>query len=243
MTFSVGSVQTKLSTRVALPGKAWLIFCPMGQLANWAKSVDLKTILVTFVGLLPALLPAFLTLTIRRKSKRDQLFDRLTKEIAVRDALLKLKLSACQPNSPQQATARELTYKTAERLEVLLTTELERLTSWDELISQWRRVSPAQGFFYEGEKCLSFNSKISWWCWMFLVYLFSICFIFFAIQTLRVPSQLLLARRWTMALASFLLYGGIAIYFAYLGTWYRRWALAIVAREILRKHCQPPVSP
>ncbi len=56
-------------------------------------------------------------ISIGRRAKLTDLFDRVAKEIAVRDALLKLKIKASEADSPQRISARAVAYKQAEYLE------------------------------------------------------------------------------------------------------------------------------
>ena len=107
-------------------------------------------------------------LHIGRAAKQADLFDRLTKEIAVRDSLLKLKLSASKRDSPQEISAMELTYKHAEELEEKLNTELTELTArtppeqlWWQQASMREKLLPKQ---YEGKGLLlSGPAKRKWW--------------------------------------------------------------------------------
>jgi hypothetical protein len=105
-------------------------------------------------------------LHIGRAAKQADLFDRLTKEIAVRDSLLKLKLSASKRDSPQEISAMELTYKRAEELEEKLNKELTEITartppeqSWWRQSSYREKLLPKR---YEG-KVLSEAAKWKWW--------------------------------------------------------------------------------
>jgi hypothetical protein len=114
-----------------------------------------------------------------RRAKEADLFDRITKEIAVRGALLQLKLSALagsELNDPKQVSAKEVTYQQAKDLEERLNKELERLapiTRPEEL--WWRQTSTINRLFPEHserdrKKQLDTGSKFKWWLFISLFY-------------------------------------------------------------------------
>lgn len=121
-------------------------------------------------------------LFIGRAAKHADLFDRIAKEVAVRDALLKLKVSASEPNSPQQISAKESAYRHAEELEEQLkkglagptpTTRPEEL--W------WRQASMREKLWperYEGKGLPSVPARRKWW-WRIMGFYVLLCIYFF----------------------------------------------------------------
>jgi hypothetical protein len=193
--------------------------------------VDWKEIIIGIPGILaPFLTGSKLPMAIGPAAKRAALFDRYAKEIAVRDALLKLKLFASEPNSPQQASAKEETYKQAEQIEAHLKEELARGASRTLSEEWWQHASLKEKFFpacYEGQKHLDTSARTNWGKYMALWYAYLLVYLFFLLLAVISYYQGFVSHKWPTS-NLWLLYCVVwGFLFLYLAAWCRRSAYTI----------------
>jgi hypothetical protein len=185
------------------------------------------TVIVAILGIAKEFL---LKQPIGRKAKQANLFDRYIKEIAVTEAVLKLKLLASEPDSQQQASAKNAAYKQVEELEARQKEELERLTTSGEL--WWRHASQKEWFipsFYEGQKHLSLNTKFTWCIYMICFYIYHVVSVLIVVVGFWFLSLGFLAHKNGLALLALPLYFFVpAFLFWHSATVFRRLAYGVV---------------
>lgn len=92
--------------------------------------------------------------TFGKKSKRIEFLDRMTKEVALRDALLKLELAATEVGSEEQQFAKQGAYKEAQEISQQLSVERKLL--------ERRKKDPIVELF--AEESTRFNQQREWPC-------------------------------------------------------------------------------
>jgi hypothetical protein len=108
-------------------------------------------------------------LPIGRAAKHDNLLDHYTKEVALQDALLKLKISATEEKSAKQiAAVKEAAFKQAQELDTQYRQESYKLTAVRPEWLWWRTAPFRDKLFppkYDRMK-LDLAGKRKWWTWI-----------------------------------------------------------------------------
>ncbi len=106
-----------------------------------------------------------------RPAKQADLVDRLTKEVALREAILSLKIAASEPRRARQLEAKELAYRQAEDIEKQFKEKLEALGPDVKPDVLWLRKSTfRERFFprrYDRQTSLTKWQKWKWWGYYF----------------------------------------------------------------------------
>jgi hypothetical protein len=201
---------------------------------DFLKSPLLEDTIPKIIGVVIATVPfAFAAWPISRRAKQIALFRQFANEIAVRDALFKLKLAASEPKTPQEALVKEAAYEKAQKLEEHLNKELEGLDPppdklWLQRASLKEVVFPAR---YEGQHNLSAIAR-SWWWILIIIALFcrllSTAFLFLlplvAFRLLFPHSPIAVFE----LLFQLVIYG---LFFWYGSLMWRRWAYIVATRN------------
>ncbi len=177
----------------------------------------------------------FSKLAVGKKAKEMELLDRISKEVAVYDAILKLKIATCDSGTLQDAAAKENAYNAAERLETALRRELALLNPKPKPDVEWLQTSSARQKFwpqkYDGSRRLTMHRKLSWWgyvalFWAVLLLYFLVGVVGFGF-TIPIAHMLHLHLDIIQLLEIYLTLGVISILLIHTATLIRRKAYAL----------------